>query len=227
MARLPRIVVPGYPHHVTHRGNHGEDVFLSADGRQLYLEWLQQYSAAEGLAVLAYCLMTNHVHLIVIPERKESLSRVMGPLHGRHSQWVNLQLDRTGHLWGDRFYSVPMDEAHLWAAAKYVELNSVRAGLVARAEEYRWSSARAHVRNVLDPLLSNAWPPGAPRLGPEWGEWLTRGVDPQLLGALRRHTRTGYPLGSESFLATIEHKLGLKLPRRGAAGGRAGTVASP
>ena len=158
MARLARTVAVGFPYHVTHRGNRREDIFFRDEDRRRYLELLRQYSAANGLQIWAYCLMTNHVHLLAVPGGPDALARGVGLTHRRHAQAINIAQGWTGHLWEHRFYSTALDEAHLWAAVKYIETNPVRAGLVGRAEEYGWSSARAHALGEADPLLSAGRP---------------------------------------------------------------------
>ena len=135
--------MPGIPHHLTQRGNRREEAFFSDDDRQRYLQLLLEYSAKHRLETLAYCLMTNHIHLVCIPARADSLSLVMKPLDLRHAQHVNWTHGISGRLWQGRFFSCPLDEEHLCAALRYVTGNPVRARLVRRAENYAWSSAAA------------------------------------------------------------------------------------
>lgn len=120
MARFARVVVPGCPHHITHRGNRGQEIFLTAGDRRQYCEWLGDYSHEHGLHIWAYCLMTNHVHLIAVPRDEQSLQRAIGYTHRRLARFINHRNRWTGHLWANRFYSAPMDPAHLWAAVRYV-----------------------------------------------------------------------------------------------------------
>jgi putative transposase len=201
MPRTGRIVIPGWPHHVTHRGNGGDPTSLAPQDRDLYRQWLRERALQHGLRLWAYCLMTNHVHLIVVPERKESLALAVGQAHQRYSRWISRKQGRSGHLWANRFVSAPMDEFHLWMAIKYVELNSVRAGLATHAEDYRWSSAPAHVRGTPDALLSVGLPAGGPQVGRGWREWLAEGLEERMVKAIRDHTRSGLPLGSREFVA--------------------------
>ncbi len=146
MARIARFVVPGLPHHVTQRGNRRERVFFGDDDYELYRDLLASQCRKQGVACWAYCLMPNHVHLILVPDREEALARALGETHRRYASVVNARARVTGHLFQSRFGSVVIDEEHLAAAARYVALNPVRAKLVARAEDWRWSSARAHLR---------------------------------------------------------------------------------
>jgi REP element-mobilizing transposase RayT len=144
MSRVARIVVPGYPHHVTQRGNRRADVFETDDDRHAYLRFLKKYGERHGLDIWAYCLMTNHIHLVAVPEREESLARALRDAHTVYAMRFNTRTQMSGHVWQGRFYSCVLDESHLWAAVRYVERNPVRAGMVDRAEDHPWSSARAH-----------------------------------------------------------------------------------
>jgi putative transposase len=154
MARIARFAVAGLPHHVTQLGNRREPVFFGDDDYELYRDLLAGQCLRQGVACWAYCLMPNHVHLILVPDREEALGRALGETHRRYSSVVNARLRVTGHLFQSRFGSVVMDEDHLMAAARYVALNPVRAGLAARAEDWRWSSARAHLEGRDDGLVS-------------------------------------------------------------------------
>jgi putative transposase len=211
MARFARIVVPGYPYHVTHRGNRREDVFYSTDDRDVYRKWLREYSDTFELEIWAYCLMCNHVHLLVLPHRDDSLALAIGHTHRRYAQWVNRQHGWSGHLWANRFHSTLLDNGHLWTAVKYVECNPVRARIVRRAEEYPWSSARAHSRGSADALLSPNRPfPNSERVG-DWAAWLATALDEQSEATLRRNTQTGRPCGSTAFIEKLEEQEGRSL----------------
>jgi putative transposase len=155
MARIARFVVPGLPHHVTQRGNRRESVFFSDADYELYRDLLAQQTRKHAVEVWSYCLMPNHVHLILVPSTPEGLGRALGETHRRYSAVVNARLRVTGHLFQSRFGSVVMDEDHLMAAARYVALNPVRARLVARAGDWRWSSARAHLLGEDDGLVAS------------------------------------------------------------------------
>ena len=144
MARQPRIVVPGCPHHVTQRGNNRQDVFLLDDDRRFYLATLGELCRREKLRLLGYCLMTNHVHLVAIPDSPTSLARGVGGANFRYTLRFNRRYQRSGHLWQNRFYSFALGRDHLLAALAYVDLNPVRAGMERRAADYPFSSAAAH-----------------------------------------------------------------------------------
>lgn len=153
MARLARIVLPGIPYHVTQRGNRRQRTFFNDADYALYRDLLAAAAKRAGTSVWAYCLMPNHVHLIVVPVDEDGLRRTFADAHRRYTGFVNARERWTGHLWQGRYGAVAMDEAHLAAAARYVALNPVRAGLVSAAHEWRWSSVRAHLAGIDDPRL--------------------------------------------------------------------------
>ena len=144
MPRLARTVFADVPHHITQRGNRREDVFFDDEDRKVYLRWLGEYCKKWNVEVLAYCLMTNHIHLILRPTTKDGLQRVLKPLHMRYAQRINRLKGWKGHLWQGRFFSSPLDNTYTWSAIRYIERNPVRAGMVEKAEDYIWSSAPAH-----------------------------------------------------------------------------------
>ncbi|MCY3018395.1 MAG: transposase [Planctomycetota bacterium] len=201
MARLARVVVPGIPHHITQRGNRRAKVFDDDESRRAYLAFVAQYARRYGVDVWAYSLMDNHVHWVVAPKAETSLAQCFRGAHTRFSMAVNAARGETGHLWQNRYFSCPLDETHLWAAVRYVERNPVRAGLVRRAEQYGWSSARAHCGLRADALLSADFPPAG--VVADWREWL-REEDPAQSEAVRKNTYTGRPCGSLSFVERLE-----------------------
>ena len=144
MARRAKVVIPEIPHHITHRGNLRAQVFFCDEDRIFYLSMLAQCVRKFGAEVWAYCLMSNHIHLIAVPHSEESLGRALGQAHQRYSAVVNSRHGWTGNLWANRFHSSPMDDDYLWKAVCYVKWNPVRAGIVPAAVDYRWSSAGAH-----------------------------------------------------------------------------------
>jgi putative transposase len=211
MPRVARIVVPGVPHHVTQRGNNRQDVFFVEDDRRVYLDLLGEQAERFGLQVLGYCLMSNHIHLIATPAGEQSLAKAVGRTHFLYTQYVNRLHRRSGHLWQNRFYSCALDDVHLWRALCYVERNPVRARLVRMAWKYAWSSAAAHAGQTKpEPVLDIAawretWRPA------KWRAELVRVEDAKLLGQVRSSTHRGRPLGSDSFLSKLEHRLGRRL----------------
>ena len=206
MPRIARNIIPDIPYHVTQRGNRRQDVFFSDGERERYLEWMKDYSERYELEILAYCLMTNHIHLVAIPHSFDSLARTLCVVHTRHSQSVNKSLGWSGHLWQGKYYSTALDEAHLWAAIRYVERNPVRAGMVSSAEEYHWSSAAFHVGLRPDRLIKSDSQWG--RTIENWRNELSVDDDTDMLETLRTRTHTGYPCGDESFINKISEILG-------------------
>jgi len=203
----------GFPHHVTQRGNNGQDVFLTPADRRTYLRFLRGRSEKCGVPILGYCLMTNHVHLIAVPRTERALSDMVGRTHFLYTQYFNRLHERTGHLWQNRFYSCPMDESHLWTALCYIERNPVRAGSVSEPWQYAWSSAAVHCgetpRDSHWPDLdawSRMWTPA------QWREVLRRPGDSAQTEQVRHSTRTGRPLANDAFLKEVEHVLGRSLP---------------
>jgi putative transposase len=211
MARMPRLVVPGLPHHVTQRGSRRQATFFIPGDFRLYLGLMAQSQARAGIEVWAYCLMPNHVHLVVIPSRPDSLAVWFGEAHRRYSSAINRRQEWQGHLWQERFHSCVLDEQHLWAAARYIELNPVRAGLCAAAGDWPWSSARAHLRGTDDALVRVAALLG--RVG-DWATYLGAHVLPAEVERLRQHGRTGRPLGDDAFVSRVEQLTGRSLAIR-------------
>ena len=215
MPRRARTVFSGVAHHVTQRGNRREDVFFSDEDRLVYLAWLHEYCVIHELEVLAYCLMSNHVHLVAVPASDEGLQRVLKPLHMRYAQRVNRAHGWKGHLWQGRYFSCPLDGAYLWAAVRYVERNPVRAGLVRRAKAYRWSSAAAHCGERADALISSdsEW---CRKLLPaeHWSAWLAEGDEEKELHTMRRNIDKGLPCGSDEFVGQLAQRAGRPLDFR-------------
>ena len=203
MPRLARSVFPDVPHHITQRGNRREDVFFEDKDRHVYLEWLGEYCDKWQVGILAWCLMSNHIHLVLEPTTEEGLQRVLKPLHMRYAQRVNRARGWKGHLWQGRFFSSPLDEAYTWSAIRYVERNPVRAGMVERAEDYRWSSAAAHC-GLTESLLLTPVKKGEAILENEWSDWLAVPEDGHARKLLQRNVEKGLPCGSEQFVASLE-----------------------
>jgi putative transposase len=212
MPRVARIVLPGWPHHLTQRGNNQQDVFFVDDDRRAYLAFLKERCSEAGVAILGYCLMTNHVHLIAVPSRAAALATAVGRTHFAYTQYVNRRHGRSGHLWQNRFYSCPLAEPQTWSALRYVERNPVRAGLTRAAWRYPWSSAAGHVGESPDTsglLDLDDW---AATWKPErWRALLREPLEAGETERLRRHLRTGRPLAGNRALAKLETKLGRRL----------------
>jgi putative transposase len=210
MSRVARVVVPGFPHHITQRGNRRADIFETDGDWKAYLRFLKGYSEKRGLDIWAYCLMTNHIHLVAVPKTEAALSLAMRDTHTVYAMYFNSRTRLSGHRWQGRFYSTPLDENHLWAAVRYVEMNPVRARMTLRAEEYPWSSAAPHCGLRDDNLLSANFPP--PGVVADWAVWLRDGHDDNAAAdAIRKQTRMGRPCGSPRFLEQLEILLGRAL----------------
>jgi putative transposase len=166
MARMARVVLPHHPHHITQRGNCRQNVFREEDDYLLYLELLGKYARQYELGIAGYCLMTNHIHVIGEPYQEDSIANTFKYCHGKFATAFNSKYGKSGHLWQCRPFSCVLDEAHAWAALRYVERNPVRARMVERAEDYRWSSARAHCGFGAEAILNSNWPRGG--VPPDW-----------------------------------------------------------
>ena len=210
MARLTRIVVPGLPHHVTQRGNRREAIFFEDGDHEIYRDLLAEQTAKVGVEVWGYCLMPNHVHLILVPTEAEDLGRAVGETHRRYTNFVNARGRWTGHLFQSRFASVALDYTHLMRAVRYVSLNPVRARLVSRPEDWKWSNVKAHLAGLDDALVTVR--PILDRV-PNFADLLQPGPE-EYFGELRRAEGTGRPLGAPEFVTGLEKVLGCKIARR-------------
>jgi putative transposase len=208
MARLARLVIPGLPYHVTQRGNRRGTTFFEDADFLVYRELLSEAARASGARVWAYCLMPNHVHLIVVPSDPDGLRATFANAHRRYARLINTRHRWTGHLWQGRFGAVAMDETHLAHAARYVALNPVRARLVERAEDWPWSSTRAHFAGCDDGLVEVA--PLLERVG-DFAAFLGSAEDQQASRALRMAETTGRPLGDASWVRSLEERSGRTL----------------
>lgn len=227
MTRLARLVVPDLPHHVTARGNRREPIFFEDGDQEIYLDLLAEQTRKACVAVWAYCLMPNHVHLILTPADEAGLARAVGETHRRYTNFINARGRWSGHLFQKRFGSAVMDEAHLITAFLYVALNPVRARLSTRAADWRWASTAAHLSSRDDGLV--ALKPLLERM-PDFAEQLAAaeadaGGEMRAFQALRLSETTGRPAGNAEFVVGLERLLGRPLARRAA--GRKPTGAAP
>jgi putative transposase len=215
MARFARLVVPGYPHHITQRGVRSMDVFADNHDRLTYLQIMAEESAASGVTFMAWCLMTNHIHLIAVPEHETSLARALGESHRRYTRMKNFREGVRGYLFQGRFGSCVLDQRHILAAARYVERNPVTAGMVSSPVDYPWSSARYHCGiSDQDPLIKT---PLLPELVDNWGQFL-KTTDQKQDRLIFKQTKTGRPVGGAAFIEKLEHLTGrvlkIKAPGR-------------
>jgi putative transposase len=205
MPRMARVVVPKYPHHVTQRGNRRQTVFFSAEDYATYIEFLANARDNAGVEIWAYCLMSNHVHLVVTPQDADGLRCLFSEAHRHYSRRVNFRENWRGHLWQERFHSFVMDERYLLATVRHVELNPVRAGLCDSAEDWAWSGVHAHLRSEDDQLVNVQ--PMLDRVS-DWRNYLSESEDRGDLSHIQKHARTGRPLGDDRFVNAMETKTG-------------------
>jgi len=211
MPRIARVVAPGVPHHVTQRGNRKQLTFFNEEDYRAYFHLMARLCRRYDVEIWAYCLMPNHVHLIATPAYEAGLRGAMAECHRLYTLRINERNDWRGCLWQGRFFSFPMDERHLVAAAHYIEMNPVRAGLVAQPEDYRWSSAEPHLYGIDDRLVKVS--PLLERVG-DWQRFLARPTMEAEVEKLRSHQATGRPLGDEAFIDVLEKNTGRELRRK-------------
>lgn len=204
MSRFKRLVVPHCPHHITNRGNRRQPIFFSDDDKEFYLGLLRDYGARYGLKFWAYCLMSNHIHLVAVPENEFSMHLTIREVHRKYSLFINLRMNWQGSLWQKRYYSFPIEDIRLPRTIRYVENNPVRAGLAKEAERYPWSSARAHIFGTPDPLLSSN---GAGLRLKNWESFLRKNEKEDVLNEIRSRSLTGRPFGGDTFIAQLENLL--------------------
>ncbi|MCL4782912.1 MAG: transposase [Bryobacterales bacterium] len=208
MAQLRRVVAAGCPHPITQRGNFHRDVFFDDQDRLTCLDLLAQHSAGAQLQILGFCLMSNHIHLIAVPARLDSMAIAMRDTEQAYSRWLNIRLRRRGRAWRNRYFSCPLDPAHAAYAMRYVECNAVRAGMVESVLGSPWSSARAHRGMEAPPgqIDLSGWQLRYPL--DQWAEVLGPGFRHSGdLDRPREATRTGRPFGASGFVAELEAKL--------------------
>lgn len=212
MPRISRIVAANYPHHITQRGVRSIAIFHSDHDRNQYLQFIREESVRCEIEILAWCLMTNHVHFIAVPHTKTSLALGFGEAHKRYTRMKNFRDNVRGYLFQGRFGSCVLDERHLLAAVRYVENNPVVAGMAKHAWEYQWSSAAYHVGDIkIDILVKSRDLYG---LIKDWRNYLdeqAEGLDD--VHNVRKATRTGRPAGDYDFVKKIEKLTGRLLQR--------------
>jgi len=212
MVRIARIIIPDIPHHIIQRGNRRQQTFFNKDDYLLYKKIMREFCRKHDISVWAYCLMPNHVHMILVPKTEDGIRLAVGEAHRRYTSLINKREQWKGHLWQGRFSSYPMDEKHLIVAARYIEQNPVRAKLVNKAEDWPWSSAYSHL-NMKDDDLVSVQP--LLDLVPDWQEFID--IDADGMDMLRSYERTGRPLGDVNFVKRCEKKINrvLQYQKRG------------
>jgi len=193
------------PHHITQRGNRDQQTFFSDDDYAAYIDLMAEWCRKYEVDIWGYCLMPNHIHLIAVPSKKENLRLAVGEAHRRYTRRINFSKGWRGHLWQGRFSSFVMDERYLIACTRYIENNPVRAELVNRPEQWSWSSASAHISGKNDKLVNVE--PVLSIINGDWRNFLMGSILSEELENIRRHGRTGRPLGSAHFVEQLERKL--------------------
>lgn len=209
MPRIARIVVRDYPYHVIQRGNNKQTVFFDDRDKKLYLQLLNKFRKEDNCKLHAYCLMNNHIHLLITPLKDESLSKMMQKLSLRYTQLINKKYKRTGRLWECRFHSCLIDkDNYLWAVCRYIETNPVRANIVKSVRDYFWSSARINVLGEESNLVEPIW--GGEKDKLEYSKFVLESED-KLNKEIKNCTYKGKPLGDEGFMKIIEKLLNIDL----------------
>lgn len=206
MARTARIVLPGYPHHVVQRSRGGEAVFAERDDYQAYLERLALSANEYGVAIYAYCLLPDSVHLVVVPRTAEGLALAIRRTHSTFSRLYNTKHGGAGTVWKDRFESCPVEKSRVLDIVRYVERLPVLRTPARKAERYEWSSAAAHAGKRVRSVVTEAWPPKGEVK--DWGAFLKEKQPAELLAEIEVATARGRPFGSAAFLTRVEKKVG-------------------
>jgi len=211
MARIARVVIPGFPHHIIQRGNRRQKVFFNENDYKEYLQLLNNYSHRFKVDILAYCLMPNHIHLIAAPHEGGSLAQAIGETHRNYTRFINFREKWRGYLWQGRFSSYVLDERYLLAATRYILLNPVKAKITKKPRDYKWSSIKHHMMidnsslvkdNLLKELIRN------------WKDFLNTESDNNDVNLFQLHERTGRPLGDNTFIEKLESILKIKLKKK-------------
>jgi putative transposase len=204
MARFARVVAVDIAHHVTQRGNARRYILDNETDREVYLSLLKENLEQHSVSLIGYCVMSNHVHLVIIPRKADGMAIGLKQTHGRYAAYWNAKHRSSGHVWQGRYYSCPMDRPHLWEALRYTELNPVRAGLVAEAELWAWSSAAIHCGATAPNGLLTMEPWREQWDVSTWKEYLLAGETESEILSVRQSTHTGRPLGTEEFVRDLE-----------------------
>ncbi len=211
MARLARVVAAGYPHHIIQRGNRRQQTFFNDEDYQAYIDLMADWCDRCCVEIWGYCLMPNHTHLIVVPSSSDSLCKAIGEAHRRYARMINFRNGWRGYFWQGRFSSFILDEKYLIAVARYIELNPVKAKIIDNPVDYRWSSCKAHVEGKDDklvkvkPLLS---------IINNWSDFIRKPVSDFEIDNIKKHERTGRPLGNDSFIEQLESETGRFLRKK-------------
>ncbi|MCK4905205.1 transposase [bacterium] len=212
MSRIARVVVPEYPHHIIQRGNRRQKVFFNEGDYEEYLRLLNNYSLRFKVDILSYCLMPNHIHLIATPHEDGSLAQAIGETHRNYTRFINFREKWRGYLWQGRFSSYVLDEGYLLAAVRYILLNPVKAGIVKKPWDYKWSSTQHHMKIKNNPLIKDTL---LRELIENWQDFLSiTADDDDNIKLLQLHERTGRPLGDNTFIEKLESLLKIRLKKK-------------
>lgn len=211
MPRIARVIAPNYPHHIIQRGNRRQKVFFKDDDYEAYLKLLHDHACCFNISIAAYCLMPNHIHLIAIPSEGGNLAKAIGETHRKYTRIINFREKWRGYLWQGRFSSYVLDERYLLAATRYILLNPVKAAIVEKPWDYRWSSAKHHLKIQTVKLINDSM---LGSLIDDWKGFLETDIGQDELKALRLHERTGRPLGGVAFIEGLEDILGVSLKKK-------------
>ena len=211
MARMARVVVSEFPHHIIQRGNRRQKVFFNENDYRQYLALLKNYSDRFKVDILAYCLMPNHAHLIAIPHEDGNLAQAIGETHRNYTRFINFREKWRGYLWQGRFSSYVLDEQYLLTTTRYILLNPVKAKITKNPWDYEWSSTKHHMRIANDSLVRDSL---LRELIEDWKDFLNTASDTDVVKLLQLHERTGRPLGNSSFIEKLESLLKINLKKK-------------
>ena len=211
MARIARIVVPGFPHHIIQRGNRRQKVFFNEGDYKEYLRLLNNYSLRFKVDILAYCLMPNHIHLIATPHEDGSLAQAIGETHRNYTRCINFREKWRGYLWQGRFSSYVLDERHLLAVTRYILLNPVKAAIVKKPWDYKWASTRHHMMIADNSLVKDSL---LREVIENWKDFLSIPASDDDIKLFQLHERTGRPLGDNAFIEKLESLLKITLKKK-------------
>lgn len=219
MPRRPRLIIPEVPVHVIQRGNNRQACFYANEDYLFYLDHLAEQADKANCSIHAFCLMTNHVHILLTPHRSDSVSLMMKGLGQRYVQYINRTYRRSGTLWEGRFRScLTQEEAYVLACYRYIELNPVRACMVDHPAEYRWSSYRFNAQREANPFLMKhatylGLGPNSESRAKAYRELFRSGMEPALVDEIRQATNGNYALGSDRFKGEIEQAVGRRVTK--------------
>lgn len=199
---MKRIIVPNLPHHIVQRGLNGQQTFLSDEDYAVYLEIMSQCCCQYGVEVLAYTLMPDHVHLIAVPQERNSLSNCLRVAHGRYSKYINRRTGNKGAFWQGRYSSHLLDETYVLTCARYIEINALKREYVNKPELWRWCSAQAHIDGCDDVLVRVQ--SLLDRVAMSWREFLAVPRPDSEADMFYAYEKSGLPLGDEAFVAMVK-----------------------